>query len=190
MFKVLVIAYYYPPMGLSGVQRTLKFTKYMKRFDWEPTVITAGDIAYYAHDLGLLKEAEEAGVKIIRTESFDLNSVIGKKYGTINMPKEYLRKLFSKFTKTFFIPDNKKSWAKRAYHIAQEILKKESFDIIFATPPCTEYSTAKTTKVRDMTIADALVEHTLKIIKYFQPKIFHYLTPTVMKNKTTLVSKI
>lgn len=135
MFKVLLLAYYYPPMGLSGVQRTLKFTKYMKRFGWEPTVITAGNIAYFAHDLGLLKEAEEAGVKIIRTESFDLNSMIGKKYGTVNMPKEYLRKLFSKFTKTFFIPDNKKSWAKRAYHTAREILKKENFDIIFVTIP-------------------------------------------------------
>ena len=135
MFKVLVIAYYYPPMGLSGVQRTLKFTKYMKRFNWEPTVITAGNVAYFAHDVGLLKEAEEAGVRIIRTEAFDLNSMIGKKYGTVNMPKEYLRKLYSKFTKTFFIPDNKRSWAKRAYRTAQDILMKEKFDIIYATIP-------------------------------------------------------
>lgn len=135
MFKVLVIAYYYPPMGLSGVQRTLKFTKFMTRFNWEPTVITAGDVAYFAHDLSLLKEAEEAGVKIVRTEAFDLNSIIGKKYGTVNMPKEFLRKLFSKFTKTFFIPDNKKSWAKKAYNKAREILQKEQFDIIYVTIP-------------------------------------------------------
>ena len=58
MFKVLVIAYYYPPLGLSGVQRTLKFTKYMSKFNWQPTVITTGNIAYYAHDFYLLKEAE------------------------------------------------------------------------------------------------------------------------------------
>jgi len=135
MFKVLVIAYYYPPMGLSGVQRTLKFTKFMTRFNWEPTVITAGDVAYFAHDLSLLKEAEDAGVKIVRTEAFDLNSIIGKKYGTVNMPKEFLRKLFSKFTKTFFIPDNKKSWAKKAYNKAREILQKEQFDIIYVTIP-------------------------------------------------------
>ena len=50
MHKVLVFAYYYPPMGLSGVQRTLKFTKYMKLFNWKPTVITADDVAYFAHD--------------------------------------------------------------------------------------------------------------------------------------------
>lgn len=135
MFKVLVLAYYYPPMGLSGVQRTLKFTKYMHQFNWEPTVITAGDIAYFAHDFALLKEAEEAGVRIIRTESYDPNAIIGKKYGTINMPKEFLRKAYSNFTKTFFIPDNKKSWAKRAYLKAKELLKNEHFDIIFVTIP-------------------------------------------------------
>lgn len=135
MFKVLVLAYYYPPMGLSGVQRTLKFTKYMPQFNWEPTVITAGDIAYFAHDFALLKEAEDAGVKIVRTESYDPNSIIGKKYGTINMPKEFIRKAYSNFTKTFFIPDNKKSWAKRAYLKAKEILKKEQFDIIYVTIP-------------------------------------------------------
>jgi glycosyltransferase involved in cell wall biosynthesis len=135
MFKVLVIAYYYPPMGLSGVQRTLKFTKYMKQFNWEPTVITAGDVAYFAHDLNMLREAEEAGVRIIRTEAFDLNAMIGKKYGTVNMPKEFLRKLYSRFTKTFFIPDNKKSWAKKAYGTAKDLLSKESFDIIYVTVP-------------------------------------------------------
>jgi len=135
MFKVLVIAYYYPPMGLSGVQRTLKFTKYMKRFNWDPTVITAGDVAYFAHDLNMLQEAEEAGIRIIRTEAFDLNAMIGKKYGTVNMPKEFLRKLYSRFTKTFFIPDNKKPWAKKAYAAAKELLSKESFDIIYVTIP-------------------------------------------------------
>lgn len=135
MFKVLVIAYYYPPMGLSGVQRTLKFTKYMPSFNWEPTVITAGNIAYYAHDFSMLKEAEEAGVKIVRTESYDPNAIIGKKYGTVNMPKEIIRKALSNFSKTFFIPDNKKSWAKRAYLKAKELLSKEHFDIIFVSLP-------------------------------------------------------
>lgn len=135
MFKVLILAYYYPPMGLSGVQRILKFTKYMPQFNWEPTVITVGNIAYFAHDFGLLKEAENAGVKIIRTESYDPNALIGKKYGTVNMPKEYLRKLYSNFSKTFFIPDNKKSWSKRAYEKARELLKKEHYDILFVTIP-------------------------------------------------------
>jgi glycosyltransferase involved in cell wall biosynthesis len=135
MFKVLVIAYYYPPLGLSGVQRTLKFTKYMKNFNWEPTVITTGDVAYFAHDNSLLKEAEEAGIRIIRTEAADVNALIGKQYKTVKMPKEKIRKLLSRLSKTFFIPDNKKSWAKKAYQTAQKLLQEEKFDIIYVTIP-------------------------------------------------------
>lgn len=135
MFKVLVIAYYYPPLGLSGVQRTLKFTKYMSKFNWHPTVITTGNVAYFAHDFSLLKEAEEAGVRIIRTEAFDINTIIGKQYQTVNMPKEFVRKILSRISKAIFIPDNKKSWARKAYKIAKELLQKEKFDIIYVTIP-------------------------------------------------------
>lgn len=135
MFKVLVIAYYYPPLGLSGVQRTLKFTKYMSKFGWQPTVITTGNVAYFAHDFSLLKEAEEAKVNIIRTEAFDVNAIVGRQYETVNMPKEYVRKILSGISKVIFIPDNKNSWAKKVYKITRELLQKEKFDIIYVTIP-------------------------------------------------------
>ncbi len=135
MYKALILSYYYPPMGLSGVQRTLKFTKYMPQFNWQPVVITTGNVAYYAHDFNLLKEAEDSGVQIIRTEAFDINSIIGKKIQTVNIPKEFIRKLFSNFSKIFFIPDNKKSWAKKAYLTAKELLQKEKYDVLFVTIP-------------------------------------------------------
>ena len=135
MFKVLVIAYYYPPLGLSGVQRTLKFTKYMKNYNWEPTVITAGNVAYFAHDFSMLKEAEDAGVRIIRTDALDVNAIIGKQYKTVSIPREFIRKTLSSISKAVFIPDNKKSWAKKAYKAAKELLEKEKFDIIFVTIP-------------------------------------------------------
>ena len=95
MFKVLVISYYYPPMGLSGVQRTLKFTKYMKQYNWEPTVLTSGKTAYYAHDNMLLNEAEEAGIRIIRTEGNDINSRLRNK-GTVKLPPEWVRRFLSR----------------------------------------------------------------------------------------------
>jgi len=135
MFKVLVIAYYFPPLGLSGVQRTLKFTKYMSKYGWQPTVITTGNVAYFAHDFSLLKEAQDAGINIIRTEAFDVNSILGKQYETVSMPKEYIRKILSSISKTFFIPDNKRSWAKKAYRTARELLQKENFDLIYVSIP-------------------------------------------------------
>jgi glycosyltransferase involved in cell wall biosynthesis len=146
MFKVLVIAYYFPPMGLSGVQRTLKFTKYMKQYNWEPTVLTTAATGYFAHDLSLLQEAEDAQIKIVRTEGKDLNSILGSK-GTIKMPPESIRKILSRMSSSIFIPDNKNGWAKKALISAREILKNENFDLIFVSgPPFSTVNMAVTLK--------------------------------------------
>jgi glycosyltransferase involved in cell wall biosynthesis len=134
MFKVLVISYYYPPMGLSGVQRTLKFTKYMKNYNWEPTVLTADSAGYYAHDNSLLIEAENADIKIVRTKGNEINSRLSKK-GTIKIPREWIRKLFSRLSATFFIPDNKNSWAAKAIKDARKLLREEHFNLIYVSAP-------------------------------------------------------
>ncbi len=134
MLKVLVIAYYFPPMGLSGVQRTLKFVKYMKNYGWEPTVLTAAETGYFAHDNSLLEEAENMGVKIIRVGGKDINSRLAKK-GTVKMPSEIIRKIFSRLNYTFFIPDNKTGWCRKAIVKARNILKSENFEMIFVSGP-------------------------------------------------------
>jgi glycosyltransferase involved in cell wall biosynthesis len=134
MYKVLVIAYYFPPMGLSGVQRTLKFAKYMKNYNWEPTVLTTAASGYYAHDMQLLKEAEDAGIKIIRVGGKDINSRLAKR-GTVKIPREFIRKTLSKISSVFFIPDNKTGWAKKAFPAALELHEKEKFNLIFVSAP-------------------------------------------------------
>lgn len=134
MFKVLVVAYYFPPMGLSGVQRTLKFVKYMSRFNWEPTVITTDQTAYFAHDYAMLKELEATGVRVIRTGAKDPYSLVNKN-GRIKMPAEWFRKMMSKISKTFFIPDNKIAWSNKAVKVIKDLLKEEKFDAIYVTIP-------------------------------------------------------
>jgi glycosyltransferase involved in cell wall biosynthesis len=121
-------------MGLSGVQRTLKFVKYMNEFNWEPTVVTSSNVAYFAHDESLLAEAENAHIKIVRTSGKDINSKLAKR-GTVRIPPEFIRKTLSRISNTIFIPDNKKGWAKKALLIAEELLKKEEFNLIFVTAP-------------------------------------------------------
>lgn len=148
MYKVLVIAYYYPPLGLSGVQRTLKFTKYFKDFNWQATVITTGQVSYYAHDDSLLKEAIDAGVKIIRTNSVNPNSLIKSK-GTLKMPSTTIMKIFSRLSKFFFIPDNKILWSRKAAKLATNLLKNENFDAIFiSAPPFSSFNAFIKVKVK------------------------------------------
>ena len=134
MFKVLVIAYHFPPLGLSGVQRTFKFVKYFGLFNWSATVITSGKISYYAYDEELLRELNSNNVEIIRTESIDINKALKKK-GKVEMPSSVLLRLLDRVNKTFFIPDNKKLWSRKAAKIALNKLDEETFDAIYISVP-------------------------------------------------------
>jgi len=133
MFKILVIAYYFPPMGLSGVQRILKFVKYFPKNKWIPTVLTSGATGYFAHDPELLKEID-ANVSIIRVNGNELNAKLSS-FGTLKMPSETTRKIINRINQFFNIPDNKVSWTKKALIEARKLLSDEHFDLIFVTAP-------------------------------------------------------
>ena len=146
MRKVLIIAYYFPPLGFSGVQRTLKFVKYLPSFGWSPTVLTVTPTGYFAMDMSLLKEIERTEIKVLRTSSVDPTRLFEKQQ-VVKMPSERIRKLLSRISDTFFIPDNKIGWKRSAVRAASELLKKEKFDVIFATaPPQTTFLIGKKLK--------------------------------------------
>lgn len=134
MFKVLVISYYFPPKGLSGVQRTLKFVKYMPQNGWSPTVLTSGDIAYYAYDDKLNKDLADPAISVVRVNGKEINSLLGKRK-IVSIPPEWFRKVLKFFSSLFYIPDNKWSWGKAAFKEALKLLEKEKFDLIFVTGP-------------------------------------------------------
>lgn len=134
MGRVLVIAYYFPPLGLSGVQRTLKFVKYLPDFGWEPTVLTVEDRGYFAKDAGLLDELDGRPVSVVRTRSIDpLHFFRGK--GVVKMPSAFAQGAFGKLSQTFLIPDNKIGWKKRALAAARDLHRAAPFDAIYATAP-------------------------------------------------------
>lgn len=134
MFKVLIIAYNFPPMGLSGVQRTLKFAKYMTKYNWKPTILTSNGFSNYAYDLSLLKEAEDNNLEIVRTTPFDPTFLIKKRSKYIQY-KERLKSKINYFSKYVYIPDSKVKWTNQAYKKASELLKKETFDVIMVSCP-------------------------------------------------------
>ncbi|MGD8305998.1 MAG: glycosyltransferase family 4 protein [Ignavibacteria bacterium] len=134
MFKVLVIAYYFPPMGMSGIQRPFKFVQYMKKYNWEPTVITTGDPSYYAIDEQLAKELKDSDVRVIRTEPSS-NNGNGAYKKSRRLSREFYRKCINRLGQTFFIPDTKITWAKRAFDLVEDLLKKEKFNAVYIIGP-------------------------------------------------------
>ena len=60
MKKVLIIAYYFPPIGGGGVQRALKMAKYLGEFGWEPHVLTVEPVAHVSLDETLLKQLPDS----------------------------------------------------------------------------------------------------------------------------------
>lgn len=136
---VLVIAYYFPPMGLSGVQRTTKFVRYLSNYGWYPVVLTVAPGGYYAYDQSLLQEVEDAGVEIIRTGSLDPTRLY-KPGKAVELPRESFRKLMNRVSQTIFIPDNKIGWKKTAVKKVQTFIDKYNFELVFSTaPPFTDH---------------------------------------------------
>ncbi|HVZ40808.1 MAG TPA: glycosyltransferase [Candidatus Kapabacteria bacterium] len=138
MKHVLVIAYYFPPMGLSGIQRTLKFVKYLGEFGWKPTVLTITPHAYFAFDDSFLAELEERDVEIWRTPPGGIFSMVGPRR-TISLRNERLRKFLNRVSQFFFIPDNKVGWRKRVRRFLEE-KDLGMFDAVYSTaPPYTDH---------------------------------------------------
>lgn len=124
-------------MGMGGVQRTLKFAKYLTQFGWTPTVITDSPKKYFAIDKSLLREAIDNNINIERTgeKEFNPDAIV------VKAPNERLRKLRSITSSFVFIPDSKIGWKKKALKKIDEIWEKYGgFDVVFATaPPYTDF---------------------------------------------------
>ena len=70
MKKVLIVTYYFPPSGGPGVQRVLKFVKYLPEFGWQPVILTVQDGDYPARDESLLNEIPDHA-RVYRTKIFE-----------------------------------------------------------------------------------------------------------------------
>jgi glycosyltransferase involved in cell wall biosynthesis len=151
---VLVIAYYFPPMGLSGVQRTMKFVKYLADFGWKPIVLTTPeDTPYYAFDDTLLAELQDEidsrKVIIYRTEADPSLKRVQKKGEVMKLPRRGWQRLRSKIAQIFRQPDSRIAWKEIALKKAEEIFAAHKIDAIFSTaPPYTDFLIARELKAK------------------------------------------
>jgi len=145
MKRVLILTYYWPPAGGPGVQRWLKFVKYLEGFGWKAHILTVKDGTYSALDQDLEKEVP-ANITVYKTKSSDpfrfYNMLKGKKDGSVSVAlinidkkRSVVDRLAMYIRSNFFIPDARKGWKKYACKAAFKIIASENIDLIVSTGP-------------------------------------------------------
>lgn len=141
----MIITYYWPPSGGAGVQRWLKFAKYLPQHGWQPVVLTV-DPAYASYpqrDESLLKEVSPHCL-VETTRSFELYNlyklVTGKKQvpfgGFADSTHESTLQRLSKFLRgNFLLPDPRRGWNRYAYRRALELIREHGIDTVITTSP-------------------------------------------------------
>jgi glycosyltransferase involved in cell wall biosynthesis len=144
--KVLIIAYYWPPSAGSGVQRWLKFVKYLREFNWEPVVYTPMNPDFNLQDPKLLEEIPE-GLEILKRpifEPFQLYSrLTGKSTAEQVNPvmkggeqkPDWKNRLALWIRANVFIPDSRMFWINPSIKWLSEWLKNNPVDAIVSTGP-------------------------------------------------------
>lgn len=154
MKKVLIITYYWPPAGGPGVQRVLKFAKYLPQFGWQPIILTVANGDYPAIDETLKKDIPEECI-VYKTNSLEPNNIYKKFTGmkkdekipvaVLSDKKIGWKKKIAKWIRlNLFIPDAKIGWIPFAVKKGKKIINELQPDIIFSSsPPPTVHLIAK-----------------------------------------------
>ena len=145
MEKVLIITYYWPPAGGPGVQRWLKFTKYLKDFNFEPVVYVPENPHYPLKDPSLEEEVPKH-VEVVKKrifEPYSLAKIFSKKdtqqisSGIISEEENQnpIEKAMLFIRGNFFIPDARKFWIKPSIKFLMEYLQDNEIKTIITTGP-------------------------------------------------------
>jgi glycosyltransferase involved in cell wall biosynthesis len=144
MNKVLIISYYWPPAGGSGVQRWLKFTKYLPKYNWQPIIYTPENPYFEVKDQALLNDIP-AEAKIWKTPIWEPYALKDKLFGkgsesqsagVITNKKSLKNKVLNWVRGNVFIPDPKIYWVKPSVKVLlKKILEEDIHHIITTGPP-------------------------------------------------------
>ena len=140
--KVLIITYYWPPSGGSGVQRWLKFSKYLRDFNIEPVIYTIDNPSYPIKDTSLESEVP-LGLEVLKQPIFEPNSFLSifgnnkkkESAGFLNPNPTLLGRFFQYVRANYFIPDARKFWIKPSVKFLSNYLKNNEIDVLITTGP-------------------------------------------------------
>jgi glycosyltransferase involved in cell wall biosynthesis len=144
--RVLIITYYWPPAGGPGVQRWLKFAKFLPDFNIEPIILTVNPdkATYPLQDKSLLDEIDPK-LEVYHTDTFEPFGAYQKTTGRKEVPfsgfanesdKPGPRQKIAKFIRgNFFLPDARKGWNKYALKKAKQIIEQKRIQTVITTGP-------------------------------------------------------
>ncbi|PIF46849.1 hypothetical protein CLU96_3891 [Chryseobacterium sp. 52] len=142
--KILIITYYWPPAGGPGVQRWLKFAKYLPESGWQPVIYTPENPSYPLIDESLLKDVPQ-NIEIVKTkiwEPYQLAEKLNKsnkkfKAGQFDVGKNqsWKSKLSIWVRGNFFIPDARVFWVKPSIQFLEQYLKENKIDVVVTSGP-------------------------------------------------------
>ncbi|MNU15382.1 hypothetical protein D3C71_35160 [compost metagenome] len=142
--KILIITYYWPPAGGPGVQRWLKFAKYLPEFGWKPIIYTPENPSYPLLDESLMKDVPE-DLEIVRTkiwEPYQLAEKLNKsnkkfKAGQFDVGsnQSWKSKLSIWVRGNFFIPDARVFWVNPSTQFLEQYLKINNIKTIVTSGP-------------------------------------------------------
>ena len=142
--NILIITYYWPPSGGSGVQRWMYFAKYLKKLGCNPIVLTVDPkyASYNLKDLSLNSHIKDIEThKTFSLEILSLYSFFKSGNKTKGIPQSYIpnKSIFDKITSfirlNLFIPDSRIGWNSFAFQKAKKIISNNKIDYVITTGP-------------------------------------------------------
>ena len=141
--KVLIISYYWPPAGGPGVQRWMKFVKYLPEYNIKPILYIPENPNYPIYDYSLNDEVSE-NLEIIKNPITEISNIISYskslnliRSGNIPNPKEQslFQRLLFFIRGNLFIPDMKILWKNKSIDFIENYLSKTKIDVVITTGP-------------------------------------------------------
>ena len=144
MKRILVVTYYWPPSGGSGVQRWVKFAKYLPAEGWIPVIYTPENPEMQSEDRSLCADVPPEAEVIRRpiTEIYSLyRALTGRKASAAEVnvvnrqPKNWKQRLVMWIRGNAFIPDPRITWVRPSVRFLKRWLKEHPVDVIVSTGP-------------------------------------------------------
>ncbi|MCB0428063.1 MAG: glycosyltransferase, partial [Mangrovimonas sp.] len=142
--KVLIVAYYWPPAGGPGVQRWLKFVKYLPDFGIEPIVFVPENASYPIVDESLNTEISSAAtvIKFPIKEPYKLAGFLSKSSKNISKgiipdkkKQSLIQQMMLYIRGNFFIPDARIGWVKPSVSFLETYCSEHKIDTLITTGP-------------------------------------------------------